>query len=92
MSTLHTQHKSLFQLVSIKTKEKPLVENTVLPDTKAKNIAHPFIFKSIPLPELVQRHSVLVLFQTNFVHSQCKAFAQFYNSSEMKKGSSYKRL
>ena len=28
----------------------------------------------------------------NFVNWQCKAFAQFYGSSEMKKGSSYKKL
>ena len=49
-----------------------------------------FSIKPIPLPELAQRRSVLFLFQTNFVNRQCKAFAQFYDGSEMRKGSSYR--
>ena len=48
--------------------------------------------KSIPLSKLVQRRSVLFLFQTDFVNWKCKAFVQFYDGSELKKGSSYKRL
>ena len=50
-----------------------------------------FSIKSIPLPELVQRHSILLLFQTNLVNWQCKAPAQIYDVSELKKGSSYKK-
>ena len=44
MSTLHTQQQSLSQLVSTRMKEKPLVENVVLPHTETKKLAHPFIF------------------------------------------------
>ena len=62
MFTFHTHQQSLCQLVS----PKPLVENVVLPQTETKNKRiHPFSIKSIPLPELVERHSALLLFQTN---------------------------
>ena len=44
------------------------------------------------LPELVQRSSVLFLFQINFVNWQYKAITQFDDGSELKKRSSYKRL
>ena len=68
-----------------------LVENAVLPPTDTKKQAHALI-KSITLPELIQRRSVLLLFQTNFVNWQSKAFAQFYDGSELKKASSDKTI
>ena len=42
-------------------KEKPLVENAISPDTKLRN-KHllSFSIKLIPLPELVQRRSILL--------------------------------
>ena len=50
-----------------------------------------FSIKLIRLHELVQARSVLFLFQTNFVW-QCKAFAQFYNVSELEKNLFYTKL
>ena len=67
----YTQPQSLCQLVLTRMKERPLVENAALPHTETKKLAHPFISfssKSMPLPELVQRRSVLFLFQINFVY------------------------
>ena len=68
-----------------------VVENAVLPPTETKKQAHALI-KSMTLPELVQRRSVLLLFQSNFVNWQSKAFAQFYDGSELKKASSDKTI
>ena len=44
MPTFHNQQQSLCQLVSTRMKDKPLVENAVLPHTETKKLAHPFIF------------------------------------------------
>ena len=63
-------------------KDKPLVENAVLPHTETKKLAHPFIFHS-SLPVLVPIRSALFLFQTNFVNWQCKAFVHFYNGKRV---------
>ena len=60
VSTFNTQQQSLCQLVSAKVKEKFLVENTVVFYTESKQlVSHFILFKLIPLPELVQRRSVL---------------------------------
>ena len=83
MSTFHTQQQSLCQLGSTRMKEKPLLENAVLPDTETKKLA---CILSLSIK------SVLFLFQTNFANWQCKTFDQFYDSTELKKGSCYKRL
>ena len=45
----------------------------------------------IPLPGLVQRRSLLFLFQISFVNWQRKVFVQFNDSSVLKIFSSYKR-
>ena len=44
MTTFHTQHQSLCQLVPTRMKEKLLVENAVLSYTETKKLRHPFIF------------------------------------------------
>ena len=36
--------QSLSELLSTRMKEKPLVENAVLPHTETKKLVHPFIF------------------------------------------------
>ena len=67
----YTQQQSLCQLVLTRIKERPLVENAALRHTETKKLAHLFISfssKSMSLPELVQRRSVLFLFQINFVN------------------------
>ena len=44
MPTFHIQQQYLSQLVSTRTKEKPLVENPVLPNAETKKLAHSLIF------------------------------------------------
>ena len=85
MSTFHTLQKSLCQLVSTR-----MMQYWLKLKLRNKRILS-FSIKLIRLHELVQAHSVLFLFQTNFVW-QCKAFTQFYNVSELEKNSFYTKL
>ena len=75
MFTFHTQQQPFYHLPSMRMKEKPLEEKVVSPRNQCILV---FPGKPIPLTELVRKCSVVILFQTDFSVSHCKAFGQYY--------------
>ena len=69
--------------------ENPLEKNRILSHYLIQKLRNQcflsFSIKSISLPELAHRCSVLFLLQTDFINWQFKAFVQFYDFTSDKR-------